>query len=179
MNIRIFFSFFSILLVSCRSSISCNDYFTTVPVSDIKKLSSESIIYETNYIDYHFTNLGTYDVPQIKCNIKFDILSQYFVFIYGYVVLKDMSQTNNTQIVDSVKISKVAVKRKQHKLEFFSNEFPDNYLYYNYKSWKDCPLPKSVRNKIRDDFLIRMKYRKYHLKTNEKVIPVNWGYKLY
>ena len=177
MNINIPLFFVSILFVSCKSSISCNEYFTTVPASEIKDLSLDYDKYETHFFDYHFTDLGTYDVHQIICTIRFDTVSHYYVVVSGYVVLKDIDQTINTQIVDSVKISQIAVKRKHHKLELFSSKLPDKY--YNNKPWKDCPLPKSVRNKIKDDFLIRMKHRKYHLKTNERVIPVIWGYKLY
>lgn len=179
MTIRIFYFCIciSVLLGSCKSSISCNDYFSTVSVDEIKELSVQKFLYKTDYLDDDYREFGTYDNPQLAFNIEYDTLSHYRVILWGYVALSDANQTDNTQIVDSIAITSMIVLRSHHMAERFSNNCTVNNNFD--KPWKDCPLPMSVRNKIKNDFLIRMKYRKYNIKERVRRITVYYEYKLY
>ncbi len=180
MNSRIFLFFFSILFVSCKTTNSCDAYFSPVPRHKIKEIPLQDIKYKTELMDYHIPEIGSYDEPQIACNIRYDTLSHVTVIVTGYIVLRDIDETKNTQIVDSVAINWFAVRRSNHAMEFYSND-PQKVHLFNYRPWKDCPLPKSVRDEIREDFLIRMKYRKYHLKEDREVktIYITWPYRLW
>ena len=164
------------LFVSCRTSDSCDAYFSPVSVGKIKDISLQDVKYKTEEIDYHIPELGSYDEPQIASNIRYDTISHYNVIVTGYAVLRDTGQMNKSQIVDSVSLSRIIVERKCCGGEFYSKE-PRNG--FNYKPWKECPLPKSVRDEIREDFLIRMKYIKYRIKTGERIYYFTWPYRLW
>ena len=77
------------------------------PVEKIKELSLQDISYETWVVDHHFPELGTFDVPLIADNIYYDTKSHYFVVAEGHAVFRDTDMTNNSQIVDSVSISRI------------------------------------------------------------------------
>lgn len=154
----------------------CDDYSSIVPGDKIKELPMRNVLYKTEYVDYDYRGFGTYENPQIVCEIRYDTLSHFRVIVWGYVILSDIDQAN-TQIVDSVAITKMIVLRKHHKPVRFSRK---RTAYNSFdKPWRECPLPWSVRNEIREDFLVRMKYRKYHINEKERRITVYHEYKLY
>lgn len=154
------------------SSYYSDDFFSTVPVNEIEELSMQNVLYKTDYIAYDYKGLGTYDDPQIVNDMTYDSKLFCSIIVSGYVDVSDVDQETNTQFVDSVTISHLIVLRKNHKAERFSkNDYSD-------KSWKDCPVPYSVRDRIRKDFLVRMKYRIYHIKTDLRNLPVYYGYSI-
>ncbi len=173
-----FLFFFVNTLLECSGIVfSCNDYFSTSPVDKIKELPMHNVLYKTEYVDYDYREFGTYDEPQIAYDIKYDTTSHFRVILWGYVDLNKVGQTEISQIVDSVSITDMIVMRRNHRAERFSKK---NTVNNNFdKPWKGCPLPMSVRNEIKEDFLSRMKYRKYHIKENERRITVYYEYKLY
>jgi len=161
-----------ILFRSCDTSNSCDVFFSTVPVNEIEELSMQNVLYKTDYIAYDYKGLGTYDDPQIVNDMTYDSKLFCSIIVSGYVDVSDVDQETNTQFVDSVTISHLIVLRKNHKAKRFSkNDYSD-------KSWKDCPVPYSVRDRIRKDFLVRMKYRIYHIKTDLRNLPVYYGYSI-
>lgn len=172
MNTRILLLFVSFLLVSCRTSNSCDAYFSPVPVDKIKEISSKDLKYKTK------SEYGI-DVPDIDCKIRYDTKSQYTVIVTGHIGLRDIDQTKNSQIADTITISDIIIKRKNHDFEFYSNKRKDSQNIKN-KPWKEFPLPKSVIEKIRENFLLRMKYSKFHLKGLEgRGIIYTMGYRLW
>ncbi len=179
MNTRIFIFFVGVLFVSCKTSNSCDAYFSSVPVDEIIEISSQDIKYERMAVDHHLPELGYYDVPLIDFKFKYDTISHYDLIVNGYAILKDINQTDNSQRVVSVAISWIAVKRNHHGLEYYSINPEIGSTYGNRKPWKECPLPKSVRDKIKEDFLIRMKHIKYHLKTGTDIFYLTWPYRLW
>ena len=162
------------LFVSCGTSNSCDAYFSPVSVDKIKDISLQDIKYETMYVDPHFP-MGSYDIPLIPCNIRYNTKSHYTVIVTGCAVLRNSGQTDNSHIVDSVSITMIAVKRPDHKLVSYSNkpEVPKR------KPLKECPIPVSVRDEIREDFLTRMKYMKFHLNTTQRVFCYTYPYRLW
>ena len=159
----------------CYSPNSCDDYFSTVPVEEIQELSMHNILFKTDYITDDYRGLGTYDEPEISNDMMYVSKSDLSVIVSGYVSVSDAEHAANTQIVDSVTISYFIVLRKNHHAERYSNN-----SYYNGfdKPWKDCPVPMADRDKIRQDFLTRMKYRTYHIKTDLRKPPVYYAYTL-
>lgn len=176
MKYRILLFLIGVLLVGCRTSNSCDAYFSPVPVDKIKEISSQDLKYEKMDVDYHFPELGYYEIPLTVCNIKYDTKSHFTVIVSGYAVFRDTDITNHFQIVDSVSLSEIVVKKEQQKLELYSNKQNNDF---NYRPWKECPLPKSVRERIREDFLIRMKYMKFHLKTDQRIFYFTCPYRLW
>ncbi len=176
MKAIILFLFVGFLFVSCGTSNSCDAYFSPVSVDKIKDISLQDVKYERMDVDNHFPEWGDIEIPLIPCNIRYDTISHYNVIVTGYAVLRDTGQMNKSQIVDSVSLSRIIVERKCCGGEFYSKE-PRNG--FNYKPWKECPLPKSVRNEIKEDFLILMKYIKYRIKTGERIFYFTWPYRLW
>lgn len=172
----LFLWFLSSLLRHCENTNHTDNYFSIVSVDRIKELPMQSFSYETEFIDDDYKGLGTYDEPQIECNIMCDTNSVNTIIVWGHVVISDMDKTRNIQVVDSVAVSNFILLRKNHRVERYSNKHMRNNSFD--KPLESCPVPKSVRDKIKEDFLIRMKYRKYHVNTNERTIPVFYGYKL-
>ena len=170
MYTRILLFFVGIVFVSCRTSNSCDAYFSPVPVDKIKVKSSQDIKYET---------VSEYGIPHIDCKIRYDTKSHYTVFVTGHIVLRDIDQTKNFQIADTVTISEIIIKRKNHDIEYYSNKREESQNI-KYKPWKEFPLPRSVSKKIRENFLLRMKYSKFHFKGLEgRGIIYTMGYKLW
>ena len=91
MKAIILFLFVGILLVSCRTSNSCDAYFSPVSVDKIKDISLQDVKYERMAVDYHLPELGYYDVPLIDFKFKYDTISHYDLIVNGYAILKDIN----------------------------------------------------------------------------------------
>lgn len=164
------------MLAGCEPSMSVNDYFSTVPVNEINNLSIQDVSYKKESIAYDYIGLGTYEEPQIANDMRYDSTSEYKVLVFGYISVSDTDGAIKTQNVDSVAISHFIFTRYHHKPELFSKT--TSAFGELYKPWRKCPVPKSVRKRIRNDFLTRMKYRIYHIETDLRKLPVQFGYSL-
>ena len=146
--------FLSVAIVSC--SIRHDDFFDTISVKNVKQIDIDTTEYTTEYMDYHFPEIGTHSLPVFKNSIKFDTLLQYRVRFVGGAVFRTDSVEDGYKIIDSVYVSAVHVNYKDNNHV--------SYTKQNYNNWKDCPIPIPIILKLREDFYLRMKYQKYQLK---------------
>lgn len=119
-------------------------------------MDTDTIEFLTEYMDYHFPEIGFLSLPAFKNPIKFDTLLQYRVRFVGGVVFRTDSVEEGPKIIDSVYVSAVHVKYKDNNHV--------SYTKHDYNNWKDCPIPVPIIWKLREDFYLRMKYQKYQLK---------------
>ena len=167
--------------MSCGTSMSCKKYFSTVSIKSIPNMNIDSIPFRTDYVDYHFPSYGTISTPVFEYDLKYDTLSRYRIDVLGIIVFaKDSNQPYQFKSIDSVGITRLIISRPNYPRE--------SYTYYGKKwqsdkSWKECPLPRKLLMKIREDFLIRMKYMRYILNEEDperiRAVTTGYGYRLY
>lgn len=129
---------------------------------DIADVPIEAIKYTNpEFIDTHIAECGTLSQPLFDCNIKYDTMLHYKVLVIGYVRFgKDNGCKEKHETIDSVGITRVVIDRLYYPREMYGRI---NDVDWRNKRWRDCPLPKAVLKALKDDFFIRMKYRKYCL----------------
>jgi hypothetical protein len=169
------------IIMSCGTSLSCKKYFSTLSTENIPNLNIDSIPFHTDCIDYHFPSYGTISTPVFDYDFKYDTLSRYRIVVLGRIVFDNSSnQPNQFKSIDSVGITRLIISRPNYPRE--------SYTYHG-KKWqsdkplKECPLPQKILMKIREDFLIRMKYMRYILNEDDperiKAVTTGYDYRLY
>lgn len=151
-------------------------FFCTVSTKDIPDMSLENIQFKTFSLDTHFPESGTCSDPLFYHNIKYDTLSHYRVVVLGSVEFRQQDTNDyEYEIIDSVRISRLVVFSSHHPRELYGKKGDDGW---STNKWVECPLPNEILEKIRDDFLIRMKYQRYRLKKYEDnpVTGISTGY---
>ena len=167
------------LLVSCGTSMSCEKFFGTVSTKDIPDVSLDSVSFRTSYIEGDCVSCGTISEPLFDCDIKYDTMSHYRVAVMGKIVFaKDNHPKDQYKRVDSVGITRIIVNNMlQARREIYSNM---NYKLENDTPWDECPLPKRILKKIRNEFLKREKYVRYTFKeTDADSVYETYVYYLY
>ena len=166
------------LLMGCGTTMSHKKFFSTISTKDIPDVPEQSISYKTNSIDYHVPEAGTISDPLFNYNIKYDTLSHYKVTVMGYVIFGKNVQTTPYERIDSVGITRLVIDRQNAPRELYSKNGDE---HWNDIPWEDCSLPKKILKKIRKDFLIRMKYKRYVINRSDtlKGITAGYGYRLY
>lgn len=178
---KIVFFLICSIIMSCGTSMSCKKYFSTVSTKNIPNMNIDSIPFHTDYVDYHFPSCGSISSPVFDYDLKYDTLSRYRIDVLGIIVFdKNSNQPNQFKSIDSVGITRLIISRPNYPRE--------SYTYYGKKwqsdkSWKECPLPRKLLMKIREDFLIRMKYERYILNEEDperiRAVTTGYSYKLY
>ena len=147
------------LLMSCGALLTSEEFFNTISTKDIPDVSVKSISYRTGYVDSECIKCGIISEPLFDYSIKYDTLSHYEVIVIGYVVFgKKNYQENQYEGIDSVGITRLIVSSLHSQRKLYGkngDEIRNNIL------WKECPLPKIILKKIKKDFLIRMKYKRF------------------
>lgn len=162
--------------MGCGTSMSCKKYFSTLSTKNIPNMNIDSIPFRTDYVDYHVPSGGTISTPVFDFDLKYDTLSRYRIHVLGRIVFaKDSNQPNQFKSIDSVGITRLVISRNNYPRESYTY---NGRKWENDKSWKECPLPRKVLMKIREDFLIRMKYMRYVLNGEEleRIRGVTSGY---
>ena len=167
---RLLYVLFLSVAISC--SIRHDDFFDTISVKNVRQINIDTIEYITEYMDFHFPEIGTHSLPVFKNSIKFDTLLQYRVRFVGGAVFRTDSVEDGYKIIDSVYVSAVHVNYKDNNHV--------SYTKQDYNNWKDCPIPISIILKLREDFYLRMKYQKYQLKLPiSRKVTGAYSYSLY
>ena len=151
----------SMMLMSCSSLTSSEQYFCSLQANDIRDVHEKGVKYNTYLLDGLDVD-QTYDEPQYTTLLVNDTLSKDRVIAWGNVKLSHT--VNGCQTVDSVALSCLIIHKKGCKAERYSSKHTGNDNFD--KAWSQCPLSKIMRRKIREDFFLRMKNRRYHLRTN-------------
>ena len=147
------------MLNGCSTLMPCEKFFCTVSTKDIPDVSISNISFITGYIHDDCKKCGTISDPLFDFNIKYDTLSHYRVLVLGYVVFgNEMNHKNQYETIDSVGIKRLVIMRMHSQQELYGKKEDCNWSNRN---WNECPLPKRILKEIRDDFLKRMKYRRY------------------
>ena len=176
-----------LFLLTCSMFMECctimpnEEFFCTISTKDIPDVSVKTLSFSTDYIDYHFPECGTVSYPLFDYDIKYDTLSHYRVVVLGSVVFGEEDNTENVfEILDSVKITRLVVDRLHSPRELYGKNGDDEWIS---KNWEECPLPNKILKKIRKDFLIRMKYKRYFLNKSDnspaKRLTTSYPYRLY
>lgn len=157
-----------ILIIGCASSILHTQYFSKVCVEEIEEIAENSLTFSTSYIDDTFKSLGIISEPNIHFDLKYDTVSRYTVIVGGNVFFSNTQEENIADIrSDSIELSYVIVKKEGEKARRYSGKTHHKSVID--KPWKDCPIPSSIMEEIRKDFLIRMKYRRYRAINNDSL----------
>lgn len=157
-----------ILIIGCRSYIPCTQYFNKVSAGEIESIVEDSLSFKTVYIDNMFHSLGTFSEPNISFDIKYDTLSHYTIIAGGKIFFSGDQERNQIEIKsDSIEMSYIIVKKKGEQAKRYSGD--NSHRSAIDKSWKDCPIPSSIMRKIRKDFFIRMKYRRYRVSNGDSL----------
>ena len=163
-----------VMLMSCSSLTSAEQYFCALPAKDIRDVHEKRVEYKTYLLDGSDIN-QTYDEPQYITSVANDTLSKDRVIAWGYVILS--CNINGYQTIDSVALSCLIIKKEGCKAERYSSKHKGNNNFD--KAWKQCPLSTVMRRKIREDFFLRMKNRRYHLRTtNYRGLSVAHEYRI-
>ena len=166
-----------LLLVSCGTLMPSEKFFVTVSTKDIDIMSLDSVSFSTCYIEGNCVSCGTVSEPLFACDIKYDTLSHYTVIVMGKNVFDNNYQNGQYRYVDSIEINRLVIDRQHFPREFYSDL---GHKWSHNTSWKECPLPKSILKKIRNDFLKRKKYIRYNLKNLDvKSVSESYCYRLY
>ncbi len=167
-----------LLLVSCGTLMSNEKFFGTVSTKDISNVSIDSVSFRNSYIDGSCVSCGTILEPLFDYDIKYDTLSHYKVIVLGEIIFeKDNDKKNQYKRVDSVKIKSLVIDKLHSQREFYSDT---NHKWSRDKLWKECPLPKYILRKIRNDFLKRKKYTRYIFKdADASSVSESYCYYLY
>jgi len=168
------------IIMSCGTTMSCKKYFSTLSTRNIPNMTIDSIPFHTDYVDYHFPSYGSISTPVFDYDFKYDTLSRYRIDILGRIVFaKNSNQPNIFKSIDSVGITRLIISRPNYPRESYSYHGD----WQNDKSLKECSLPQKVLMKIREDFLIRMKYMIYILNEEDseriRTVTTGYGYQLY
>ncbi len=166
------------LLMGCSTSMQHERFFCTLSARDIPDVSEESITYRTDYIDYHFVEAGTISNPLFGFDIKYDTLSHYRVVVLGRLVFGETKHDGQYERIDSVEINRLIISSLNAPRELYCKNGDE---YCSKISWKECSLPKKNLKKIRKDFLIRMKYKRYVINKSDSIkgITTLYEYHLY
>ena len=157
-----------ILIIGCGSSIPYTQFFNKISVNEIERIVEDTLTFSTSYIDNMFYSLGTISEPNIHFDIKYDTLSRYTVIVGGNIFFSNTQGKNIADIKsDSIELSYVIVKKEGDKARRYSSKTHHKSVID--KPWKDCPIPSSIMEEIRKDFLIRMKYRRYRAINNDSL----------
>jgi hypothetical protein len=158
--------------------MSNEKFFGTVSTKDISNVSIDSVSFRTSYIDGSCVSCGTILEPLFDYDIKYDTLSHYKVIVLGEIIFeKDNDKKNQYKRVDSVKIKSLVIDKLHSQREFYSDT---NHKWSHDKLWKECPLPKYILRKIRNDFLKRKKYTRYIFKdADASSVSESYCYYLY
>ena len=148
-----------LLLVSCGTLMSNEKFFGTVSTKDISNVSIDSVSFRNSYIDGSCVSCGTILEPLFDYDIKYDTLSHYKVIVLGEIIFEKDNDKLHSQ------------------REFYSDT---NHKWSRDKLWKECPLPKYILRKIRNDFLKRKKYTRYIFKdADASSVSESYCYYLY
>ena len=173
----------SCLLMGCSTLMPQEKFFCTISTKDIPDVPEKTISYKTDYIDYHFPEAGTISDPLFDYDIKYDTLSHYRVTVLGYVIFgKEANQNNQYERIDSVGITRLVIDKIGAPRELLG--IKGDKRWNNNKNWEECSLPKKILKKIRNDFFIRMKYKRFVFNQSDQTEPINgsttgYGYRLY
>ena len=161
------------LLMGCGTTLSHEKFFCTRSTKEISDVPEQTISYKTDYIDYHFPEAGTISDPLFDYNIKYDTLSHYRVVVFGYVVFGKSNQESQYERIDSVGITRLVIDKKGGARELYSKKWDE---HWNDIPWEKCSLSKKILRKIRKDFLIRMKYKRYVINRSDTIKGITTGY---
>ena len=153
-------------------------FFGTISTRDIPDVSLDSVPFSTGYIEGSCVSCGTISYPLFDDDIKYDTASHYRVIVLGKLVFeKDNYQKGEYKRVDSVGIYRLVIDRLHSPRESYSDL---NHKWSHDKPWKECPLPKRILKKIRNDFLKRKKYTRYTFKeVDANSVSESYCYRLY
>lgn len=155
---------FSCLFSSCATTLTSESFFGIVSTKEIPDILIDTITYYTSKISSDTILCGIISYPKWSYNIKYDTLSRYKAVVEGVLIFKkDSILINQSKSVDSIEITRLVIDRKPFQREFYSNHMSHhaNDDKISYKKMDECPLPPSVLEQIRNDFLMRMKYLRY------------------
>ena len=159
--------------MGCGTTMSHEKFFSTISTKDIPEVSEKTILYKTDVVDYHFPEAGTISEPLFEHNIKYDTLSHYRVTVFGYVVFGQNGPMAPYERIDSVGITRLVIDRMNAPRELYSKKRDE---HWNDIPWENCSLPKKILKRIRKDFLIRTKNKRYVINQSDTIRGVTTGY---
>ena len=166
-----------LLLFSCGTLIPSEQFFVTVSTKDVANVSLDSVSFRTSYIEDDCVSCGTVSEPLFDCDIKYDTLSHYMVIVMGKIVFNNICQNGQYKYIYSIEINRLVIDRQHFPREFYSDL---GHKWSRNTSWEECPLPKNILKKIRNDFLKRKKYIRYNFKDLDvKSVSESYCYRLY
>lgn len=166
-----------LLLVSCRTLMLSEQFFVTVSTKDVTNVPIDSISFRTSYIEDDCVSCGTVSEPLFDCDIKYDTLSHYTVIVMGKIVFDNNCQNGQYRKVDSIEINRLVIDRQHFPREIYSDL---DHKWSRNTQWEECPLPKNILKKIRNDFLKRKKYIRYNFNgLDVKSVSESYCYRLY
>ncbi len=176
------------MLSSCGISMSSEEFFRTLSVKGIPDVSIDTVRYYTYFIEDDIPSLGKVSTPLLGYSIKYDTLARFKAVVIGAIFFeKSYHEANQYEKIDSIRIDRLIVWNNGSLRECFSSVKvrTAKIVQDQCKPLEECPLPKRVLKRIRNDFCIRMKHTRYIINRSmnnniiENGISVQHLYHLY
>lgn len=167
---RILLFAFYIACISCNASRYVNlkkdtaidvdsNYFSMNSIEDIPDVDETLLRFRTSFLDNHFDSAGTITIPVNKFDLCYDTLSHIRVIVSGKVKFQEKCNlTKGVAQIDSVGINYIIIMQTEKSAKKYPFDFKGE-SYHSHISESGIPL--DILEKIRYDFLVRMKYSKY------------------
>lgn len=162
-------------LSSCSPNVLTKDFFCARSYDEIKDPYSGNYEYQKMDVDYHFPELGTISTPVSKLEVRNKGKQTYTVVIMGKnTFIMDKDSTWNTGHVDSVYCTGIAISGESTSNVYFTQRDSISKI--------ETPIPRRLLKKLREDFFVMNKNKKYDLKDTKQRwngITTYYPYKLY
>ncbi len=140
-------------------------FFDNVAVDDIG-------IIDTTNVEYRKFNLGIYGyskTPILGYKSKENKKSKYNIILQNNISRKKNNGANDETAIDSIGISFIMIRKR---IDSGGTEI----IYWQRKGklaeFKESDFDYSILTDIRKNFLLRMKYTKYHLEKDAIGLPI-------